>query len=92
MEQETLPEIMTTSEFKAQVEHACQSFHVNYSTVVTCLLEAWMRGDVLLDIEPDHDFLSNAHKALRSDKVRQAIRQLGTRYDPDRRYPCAVKA
>lgn len=92
MEQETLPEITTTPDFKAQVEQTCQSFHLSYSTVVTCLLEAWMRGDILLDIDPDHDFLSGVHEAFRSDEVRQAIRQLGTRYDPDRNYPHAVKA
>ncbi len=92
MARETLPEIETTPEFKERVERDCREFNLNYATVVKSLLEEWMSGNFLLEIEPDPGFVARAREAFAAGQARQALKRLGQRHDPTRTYPHAVKA
>ena len=86
-----LPEVSTTTEFKKRVEHACKTFHLDYEAVVTRLLEEWMNGHILLNIEPDLDFVASAREAFRSKSVQRTLHELSERYDPKRTYAHVMK-
>lgn len=86
-----LPEVSTTAEFKERVEHACETYHIEYDAVVTRLLEEWMDGHVPLDIEPDPDFVASAREAFRSESIQQTLHDLSEHYNPKRTYNQAKK-
>ncbi len=90
MTQQVLPEIVTTSEFKERVEQTCKTLQVQYAAVVTHLLEEWINGTIVLEIEPDPEFVASAREAFRSENVKQTLKQLETLYDPTRTYPDAI--
>lgn len=86
-----LPTIQAESEFKKKVFEACESMNLDYSQVVTRLLEKWLAGDVLLDQELDQQFIEAAEAAIHSPRGQKALQSFAQHYDPNREYPDAIK-
>lgn len=75
-----LPSVRSTDELKNQVLKACDSVHLNYSTVINNLLAAWVSGKVKLDFDLDSDFVENAKSALESDEAQDSLFKLAKNY------------
>ena len=82
----SLPAVRTEPEFKEQVVKACKELNLNYSTVVTHLLEKWVTGQIKLELELDQEFIDAAKTALHSQQGEELLDNLLHNFDPERDY------
>ena len=85
-----LPRVRTKPDFRKKVFKACESIDMNYSTVVTRLLERWLVGDIQLEIELDQQFIATAEAAINSPRGQAALKDFAKNHDPKRKYPNAI--